>query len=180
VDMKSSAYPFFAKHGYADYAIQNAYYLPLEKYEYPADILARLNKLKDSEIEICYFDKEKHYGFSEFFDNIKNEGWRKQVLSQLDKDIVIASHNGKVVGYTGPLTVSAEGRGMFCGIGVHTEYRQHGIGKILFASLCKGLSEKGASYMSLFTGTTNPARNIYEGAGFGIVRTFADMRKLVK
>lgn len=180
VDMKSSAYPFFAKHGYADYAIQNAYYLPLEEYRYPADILARMDKLKDSEIEICYFDKEKHYGFPEFFDNIKNEGWRKQVLSQLDKDIVIASHKGKVVGYTGPLTVSAEGRGMFCGIGVHTEYRQHGIGKILFASLCKGLSEKGASYMSLFTGTTNPARNIYEGAGFGIVRTFADMRKLVK
>jgi len=180
VDMKSSAYPFFAKHGYVDYAIQNAYYLPLEKYEYPEDIVKRIDGLKEKDIEICYYDNDRHYGFPEFFDNIKNEGWRKQVLSQLDKDIVIAAHNGKVVGYTGPLTVSPEGRGMFCGIGVHTEYRQHGIGKILFASLCKGLSEKGACYMSLFTGTTNPARNIYEGAGFNIVRTFADMRKVLK
>lgn len=180
VDMNSAAYSFFAKHGYVDYAIQNAYYLPLAQYEYPEDIKARMEKLSEKEIEICYYDGSRHHGFPEFFDNIKNEGWRKAVLSQLDKDIVIAAHNGKVVGYTGPLTVSPEGRGMFCGIGVHTEYRQHGIGKILFASLCKGLSEKGASYMSLFTGTTNPARNIYEGAGFGIVRTFADMRKVLK
>jgi len=180
VDMASKAYAFFTKHGYADYAIQNAYYLPLEKYEYPKDIVERIEGLKDKDIEICYYDGNRHFGFPEFFDNIKNEGWRKQVLAQLDKDIVIAAHNGKVVGYTGPLTLSPEGRGMFCGIGVHTEYRQHGIGKILFASLCKGLSEKGAGYMSLFTGTTNPARKIYEGAGFNIVRTFADMRKVLK
>lgn len=180
VDMDSAAYSFFSKNGYVDYAIQNAYYLPLEKYEYPADIAARMEGLKDKGIEICYYDNDKNFGFPEFFDNIKNEGWRKQVLSQLDKDIVIASDGGKVVGYTGPLTVSPEGRGMFCGIGVHTEYRQHGIGKILFASLCKGLSEKGAGYMSLFTGTTNPARFIYEGAGFNIVRTFADMRKVIR
>lgn len=179
VDMNSAAYSFFAKNGYVDYAIQNAYYLPLEKYEYPADIAARIKALKEKGIDICYYDNEKNFGFPEFFDNIKNEGWRKQVLSQLDKDIVIASDGGKVVGYTGPLTVSKEGRGMFCGIGVHTEYRQYGIGKLLFASLCKGLSEKGAGYMSLFTGTTNPARKIYEGAGFGIVRTFADMRKVL-
>ncbi len=161
VDMNSAAYSFFAKNGYVDYAIQNAYYLPLEKYEYPADIVQRIDGLKEKGIDICYYDNDKNFGFPEFFDNIKNEGWRKQVLSQLDKDIVIASDGGKVVGYTGPLTLSPEGRGMFCGIGVHTEYRQHGIGKILFASLCKGLSEKGAGYMSLFTGTTNPARIIY-------------------
>ncbi len=179
VDMNSAAYAFFAKNGYADYAIQNAYYLPLERYEYPADIAARIDALKQQGIDICYYDNEKNFGFPEFFDNIKNEGWRKQVLSQLDKDIVIASDGGKVVGYTGPLGISKEGRGTFCGIGVHTEYRQHGIGKILFASLCKGLSERGAGYMSLFTGTTNPARKIYEGAGFKIVRTFADMRKVL-
>lgn len=179
VDMDSAAYPFFKKHGYFDYAIQNAYYLPLSRYEYPEDIAVRIEALKAKGIEICYYKHDKHYGFPEFFDNIKNDGWRKQVLSQLDKDIVIAADNGKVVGYTGPLTVSKDGRGMFCGIGVHTEYRQHGIGGVLFASLCKGLSEKGAEYMSLFTGTTNPARKIYEGAGFAVVRSFADLRKVL-
>lgn len=179
VDTESAAYPFFKKLGYFDYAVQNAYYLPLSRYEYPENIAARIEGLKAKGIEICYYSSDKHYGFPEFFDNIKNDGWRKQVLSQLDKDIVIAADNGKVVGYTGPLTVSADGRGMFCGIGVHTDYRQHGIGGVLFASLCKGLSEKGAEYMSLFTGTTNPARKIYEGAGFGIARSFADLRKVL-
>lgn len=179
VDMESAAYKFFAKHGYVDYAIQNAYYLNLDNYNYPDDVVERIEKLKEKGIDICYYDNDKNFGFSEFFDNIKNEGWRNAVMSRLDEDIVIASDNGKVVGYTGPLSLSPEGRGMFCGIGVHTEYRQHGIGKLLFASLCKGLSEKGAQYMSLFTGTTNPARKIYEGAGFSIVRTFADMRKVL-
>ncbi len=180
VDMATKAYKFFANRGYADYAIQNGYYLNLSDYSYPTDVVERMEKLKEKGIEICYYDNDRNYGFPEFFDNIKNEGWRKSVLARLDEDIVIASDGGKVVGYTGPLSVSKEGRGMFCGIGVHTEYRQHGIGKLLFASLCKGLSEKGAGYMSLFTGTTNPARKIYEGAGFNIVRTFADMRKVIK
>ncbi len=179
VDMASAAYRFFAKEGYTDYAIQNAYYLPLSDYVYPAAIAEGIERLKAMDIEIGYYDGNRHYGFPEFFDNIKNEGWRKQVLSRLDQDIVVATHNGKVVGYTGPLTISPEGRGMFCGIGVHTEYRQHGIGKILFANMCKSHSEKGAAFMSLFTGTTNPARKIYEGAGFGIVRSFADMRKVL-
>ncbi len=179
VDMASAAYRFFAKEGYVDYAIQNAYYLPLSNYIYPDAIAEGIERLKAADIEIGYYDGEKHYGFPEFFDNIKNEGWRKQVLSQLDKKIVVATHKGKVVGYTGPLTISPEGRGMFCGIGVHTEYRQHGIGKIIFANMCKSHSENGASFMSLFTGTTNPARKIYEGAGFGIVRSFADMRKVL-
>lgn len=180
VDTASDAYKFFKKQGYADYALQNSYYLPLKEYVYPQSIADRIESLKEKDIEIGYYDGSKHYGFPEFFDNIKNEGWRKQVLSQLDKDIVCATHKGKVVGYTGPLTVSKEGRGMFCGIGVHTEYRQFGIGKVLFATMCKCHSEKGASFMSLFTGDTNPARKIYEGAGFGIVRSFADMRKVLK
>ena len=179
VDMASSAYRFFAKAGYVDYAIQNAYYLPLKNYVYPDAIADGIKRLKEAEIEIGYYDNDKHCGFSEFFDNIKNEGWRKQVLSRLDEKIVVATHNGKVVGYTGPLTISADGRGMFCGIGVHTEYRQHGIGKIIFATMCKNHSENGATFMSLFTGTTNPARKIYEGAGFEIVRSFADMRKVL-
>lgn len=177
VDMDSDAYKFFGKMGYEQYSIQNTYYLELKDYTYPDAIVERLEKLKESDIEVCYFDKDRHHGFPEFFDNIKNEGWRRAVLSRLDEDIVISAHNGMVTGYTGPLAVSPTGRGTFCGIGVHTEYRKHGIGKALFAALCKGLSEKGATFMSLFTGDTNPARYIYEGAGFKICRSFATMRK---
>ena len=50
----------------------------------------------------------------------------------------------------------------------------------MFASLCIGLKEIGAQFMTLFTGENNPARNIYEAAGFKIVKSFADMRKDIK
>ena len=180
VDMESAAYPFFKRNGYSVYAQQNGYYLPLADYKRSDAVAEGIKGLEEMGIEICYYNKDRHFGFSEFFDNIQNEGWRAAVMPNLDKDIVIAADGGRVVGYTGPLSVSESGRGMFSGIGVHTEYRRHGIGNLLFATLCLGLSEKGARFMSLFTGTTNPARRIYEGAGFKIVRGFADMRKTLK
>ena len=69
VDMASAAYRFFAKAGYVDYAIQNTYYLPLKNYVYPDAIAEGIERLKASDIEIGYYDNDKHYGFSEFFDN---------------------------------------------------------------------------------------------------------------
>ena len=38
----------------------------------------------------------------------------------------------------------------------------------------------GAGFMTLFTGETNPARNIYEAAGFSIVRSWTDMRREIR
>ena len=58
--------------------------------------------------------------------------------------------------------------------------RGNGAGKVLFGRLCTGLRDLGAKYMTLFTGETNPARNIYEAQGFKIVRTWADMHKQAK
>ena len=88
---------------------------------------------------------------------------------------------GLVVGYTGPLSVTGTpGRGNFCGIGVRTEYRGRGIGKPVFCEMCARHKGGGADFMSLYTGEDNPARNIYESAGFRIVRSFADMRKVLK
>ena len=84
------------------------------------------------------------------------------------------------MGFTGPLAVQPSGRGYFTGIAVHPDCRGGGAGKVLFSSLCESLRDMGAGYMTLFTGEANPARNIYEAAGFRIVRTWADMRKEVR
>lgn len=180
IDMSTAAYPFFESLDYRSWTVQNTYYLPLSEYRTPDEMARRLEKLRENGIEITYYDKSRHSGFSELFDNIGNEGWRRRVMARLDEDIVVAVKDGQVIGYTGPLSVSKEGRGLFCGIAVRTEYRHHGIGKALFAGLCKGLSEKGASFMSLFTGDNNPARYVYESAGFRIVRSFATMRKIIR
>ena len=180
VDMSTAAYPFYESLGYRAWTVQNTYYLPLSEYRTPDEMARRLESLRENGIGITYYDGSRHGGFSELFDNIGNEGWRRRVMARLDEDIVVAVKDGKVIGYTGPLSVSKEGRGLFCGIAVRTEYRHHGIGKALFAGLCKGLSEKGATFMSLFTGDNNPARYVYESAGFGIVRSFATMRKIIR
>ena len=76
-----------------------------------------------------------------------------------------------------PIMALTASRGYFAGIAVAEDVRGKGLGKILFYELCKGLREKGAAYMTLFTGENNPARNIYEEAGFRIVRSWSDMRR---
>lgn len=177
VDMESDAYKFFKSIGFDDYAVQRAYYMPLENFKLPRDFEERKERLINQGVEICYFDKEKHQGFSQLFDNLKNDGWRKGVMSRLDEKIVVAVKDSRVIGYTGPLIVSPAGRGTFCGVGVHTDYRSYGIGKVIFSTLCYGLKEMGTEYISLFTGEENPAKFMYESIGFMLVRKFSCMRK---
>ncbi len=179
VYIESIGYEFFKNMGFFDYAIQNAYYMPLGYYVESEKVKERKKHLLSAGIEVCFFDKEKHFGFYELFDNIKNDGWRKSVMSRLDEKIVVAVLDNKVIGYTGPLSVSKEKRGLFCGIGVHTDYRSCGIGKVLFSELCLGLQKMGAEYMSLFTGDSNPARFVYENTGFELVGKFSCMRKII-
>ena len=180
VDMDTYAYTFFKHNGYADYAEQLSFYIDLTDYVYPQKVLCDAASLKERGIEITYYDKDVHYGFAEFFDELKHDAWKKAVLSSLDKKILVASDNGRICGYTGPLSVQKSGRGSFNGIGVAPDHRGMGIGTVLFAELCKRLGETGAAFMSLYTGSTNPARFIYGGAGFKIVKHWADLKKSVK
>lgn len=175
--MESEAYPFFKSVGFFDYAVQNAYYMPLGNYQVAEKIKIINEKLKEENITVCFYQKEKHFGFSELFDNIQNEGWRKSVMARLDEPILVVEQKGRIIGYTGPLSLSEEKRGMFCGIGVHTDFRGKGIGKALFSRLCFEHQKNGALFMSLFTGENNNARFVYEGTGFEMVGKFSCMRK---
>ena len=79
--------------------------------------------------------------------------------------------------FTGPIYPEETGRGYFTGIGVAPQYGRHGLGTLLFYRLLEQEQAAGAKYMSLFTGQTNPAKQIYSGAGFREVRTFGVMLK---
>ncbi len=186
VDMASPLYAFLSSRGWQVFAIQNGYYRRLSGYEDLPDMAARREKLMSEGIELTLFDPAAHYGLPELFDNINNPGWKAQVLSHLDRPIVVAvDHNTRdadgralVVSYTGPLSQDGTpARGNFCGIGTRTDYRGRGIGKQVFCAMCRAHRDAGADFMSLYTGTQNPARHIYESAGFVAVRQFADMRK---
>lgn len=185
IDVSSLAYIFFKNCGYRDSACQNSYHVNLSSYSFPDEIVARIEKLKEKNIEIVVYDANKHTGLDELFDNLQNEMWRKDIMTNVSlpdggNPVLIVNHNGKVMGFTGPLSVQPSGRGFFCGIGVHSDCRGNGAGKVLFSFLCTELKAMGAEFMTLFTGELNPARNIYEAAGFKIVRTWANMRKEVK
>ncbi len=182
VDVASNAYLFFKNSKYRDYAMQNSYYLALDDYSEP-DFAAYITEgLEKEDITIEIYNSDRHYGMKEMIHKFLNPLWERDILGETAKGensrpILIAAHNGKVIGFTGPLDVEKSGRGYFCGIGVDPDYRGKRISTVLFCRLCISLKEKGADFMSLFTGENNPARNIYEAAGFRIVRTWADMRK---
>lgn len=183
IDVSSGLYIFLKNRGWRDFAMQNAYYRSLESYRDPPDMAEKRVRLFSQGIELTMYDPARHYGLAELFDNINNLGWKAQVMANIHRPIVVAVDHGavvdgksRVVAYTGPLTVN-EGRGVFCGIGTRTEYRGRGIGKLVFCEMCRRQAEGGATFMSLYTGENNPARNIYEAAGFSIVRSFANMRK---
>ena len=180
VDVSSGLFGFLSHRGWTEFVRQNAYYRPLAGYVDPPHMAEVRARLLTEGIEVTLYDPEKHHGLAELFDNINNPGWKAQVMANTDKPIVVAvDHHadGLVVAYTGPLSIS-EGRGNFCGIGTIKEYRGRGIGKVVFCEMCSRHAQNGGEFMSLYTGTTNPARNIYEAAGFSVVRSFANMRKI--
>jgi ribosomal protein S18 acetylase RimI-like enzyme len=183
VMVPSSGYEFFLKQGYKAVAKQNSYYINLTEFNLPDTIKAKLEELKRQDIVIEFFDQKKHSGFEELFDLLGNEGWRHEIMNAAYGDnprpVLIPSYKGKIIGFTGPLGVQESGRGYFAGIGIHPEFRSYGAGKSLFFMLCEELKTLGAHYMTLFTGEENPARRMYEAAGFEIVKSWQVMRKEV-
>lgn len=182
IDVDSAAYPFFKNCGYQEFAIQNSYYLPLALYGYPADMAERKAVLKQKGYTFTVYDKEKHIGMEEMLKDLNNLNWMRDILgepslSQGGRPILVPVCGDKVCGFTGPLETEKSGRGFFAGIAVASSERGNGLAKVLFCELCFRLKSMGAEYMTLFTGENNPARNIYEAAGFSVVKTWADMRK---
>ena len=182
VDVGSPAYLFLKNCGYRDFAIQNSYYLLLA--DDKAEFIHRTKyaELVKKGYQITHYEKEIHVGMKMFLRETQNPMWEREIISEPSiseggRPILVAVKDRQVCGFAGPLAVERGKRGYFAGIAVSVNCRGLGIAKSLFSSMCMELRDMGAEYMTLFTGENNPARNIYEEAGFSIVRTWADMRK---
>lgn len=185
VDLKGDGYLFFKNLGFRDFAYQNSYYKKISDYEYSKHILLRIKKAKENNITTSFYDINNHVGLKELMKDLNSVAWEDEVLVHVKEKkekntLLVALDGNKVIGFTGPIHKEDNGRGYFAGIGIHSLYRGKGIGTLLFSRLCMGFKEIGVSYMTLFTGKNNPARNIYEREGFKIVRSWANMRKEVK
>lgn len=167
--------------GYNTNGQLDGYYLDIRQYEIPAKVIAKEIENEKNNYHITIYDEAKHHGFPELFEALKNPGWHDAVKSNLAKEnpapMLIAEKEGTILGWTGPMFTQDSGRGYFAGIGVHPETQGLGLGKSLFCHLCYESRKNGATFMSLFTGSDNPARNIYLYAGFKVRQSFAIMRK---
>ena len=184
VDITSDAFSFFKSGGYEPFVYQNSFYLPLEEYIEPPFIAEKKKALLPLGISLEYYDSSKHHGLAELCDDLKNPVWKEELLANdaLGTEgfpLVAAIRDNKILAFTGPLRVQDSGRGYFAGIGVHSNCRGLGLGNVLFHTLCATLKEMGAEFMTLFTGESNPAGQIYQQAGFKIVKTWADMEHLL-
>lgn len=181
VRVNTDEYFFLLHHGYAAVGFEDAFHLPLAEYELSDSIKEILEASKKDEIIIEYYDKDRHYGLDEFYEDIKAPEFEKVIRSNLVLEnpypFLVVSHKNKVVGWTGALWNEPSGRGHFDGIIISESVRGRGLGKALFATLAYKSKQNGANFMTFYTGLNNHARYIYMGAGFKIVQTYALMKK---
>lgn len=184
VRINTEHYFFLLHRGYVINSIHEGFHLPLANYELPEKVVKRMEENAKDGYTVEVYDPEKHYGIEEFCEAINNPGFAHSIRSNLAKEkpnpFMVASHNGKVCGWTGAMYNESTGRGHLDGICVDPNERSRGLGRALFCYLCEWSKHNGSSYMTFFTGLDNPARYIYLGAGFKIAQTFADMKKVFK
>lgn len=179
VPVDSMLYEQLLNRGYQERARECAMYLDLNAFTIPADIVAKEIGAAVEGFHVELFDTKRHHGVETMLRELNNPQWEKEISQFINDSIpvLIASFNGEAVGFAGPVIRQDNGRGYFSGIGVHPNYEGHGLGSILFFRLCEAFKLANTSYMSLYTGSTNPARRIYEKAGFRTVKQFAVMRR---
>ncbi|NLM31355.1 MAG: GNAT family N-acetyltransferase [Acholeplasmataceae bacterium] len=185
IPFNSPFYFLLLANGYNVNGQEDAYHINLSEYKLPDAVVKRMKANAEEGYTITLYDPEKHYGFDELFDALKNEDWRRQIGDNLKKEkpapVIIAQKDGEILGFTGPLATMPSGRAFLAGLGVHPKAQRRGLGKALFCMLCEESKNNGAKFMTLHTGAANPAREIYLYAGMRVVQSFAIMRKeLVK
>lgn len=166
-------------HGYTEAAQETAMYRTLADFTVPDDIRALEHRTAAEGYTLALYDPARHHGLDAMLQALDNPDWTAQITaaarSGLCLPVVLAGDTA--AGFAGPVYPEPTGRGYFAGIGIAPQYQHHHLGKLLFFRLCEEEKRAGAAYMSLFTGVTNPARRIYESAGFTSVRTFGVLLK---
>lgn len=182
IAVDTKLYSRIIKCGYIERGRESAMYIDLSTFSIPDRIKEKQSALNNSGMYISLYDSSRCFGLSEMLNNLGNPLWISEIEESARKNIpfLVAEVGGQVVGFAGPIYPEKTGRGYFTGIGVTPAWEGKGLGSQLFYYLCEHEKITGARYMSLYTGENNPAKRIYEGAGFITVRSFAILRKELK
>ena len=172
-------FDYMLKLGYTQAGTEQAMYAPMTEFEIPEEVLESEKKLNAAGRYVDYYTEGTHTGLDEMVESLHNTMWSAEIPASghSGMKMLVGLEGNTVTGFAGPVYPEPTGRGYFAGIAVGPEYRGKGYGKIMFYKLCRAERDCGAQYMSLFTGTDNPARFIYMKAGFEARRYFAIMIK---
>ena len=166
-------------HGYTETTQETAMYRTLTDYAIPPEIRALEHRTAAEGCTLALYDPNRHHGLDAMLQALDNPDWTVRVTAAARDGLClpVALAGNTVAGFAGPVYPEPTGRGYFAGIGIAPQYQHRHLGKLLFFRLCAEEKRAGAVYMSLFTGVANPARRIYESAGFTSVRTFGVLLK---
>jgi len=181
VDIECAGYPFLRENGFADVAVEAAMYLNLSDYREAPIVEELREKLLGEGIRTGRYDANLGYDFDRMCDRVGSDYWRSVLREETQKEqprpILAATHEGHIVGFTGPVDKEPSGRGWFTGICTDPEFEKKGIATVLFNFLMGEFIQVGAQFSTLFTGDTGHAQRLYARTGFEVKRRFAMMKK---
>jgi len=156
-------------------------YLDLAQYRKSPENEEKRAALAAQGIRAGLYDPALSADYHGMCDRVGSEYWRQVLREELAKDaprpILAAVHEGRMVGFTGPVDRQENGRGWFTGICTDPLYEKRGIASVLFNDLMAAFIRAGAAYSTLFTGMQNHAQRLYLKTGFHAARQFAIMQK---
>ena len=200
VDIDCPGFSFFQRHGFVERHREVAMYLNLSDYHWAESLTEIRARLASDGIYTGPYDASLGYDYNPMCDHVRSEYWRSAISTEIEawrtgtpctdlrflpngkipagpRELIVATHQKKIVGFTGPVDLQESGRGFFTGICTDSEYERRGIATVLFNLLMQAFVEEGATFSTLFTGDTSHAQKLYQRTGFRVVRRFALMRK---
>lgn len=176
----SLLYNVLKSRGYHEIGILDTFLLDLNTFTLDEHFHKLLDDKRKEMLDVTFFNKDKH-DIEYFLENINHPSWENTIIKNMEKDmpypLLVALHNDRVVGFTGPLYKEYDGRGFFAGIGVLPTYGGRKLGTMLFFMLAHELKKMGSTFMTFYTGRENHARFIYLKAGSVIVKSSIMMVK---
>ena len=194
-DTGCAGYPFLERYGFSVRYQEVAMYMNLSGWKKPPEISGIQERLRREGIETGPYDAATDCGYDRMCDSVGSEYWRDVLRTEIaawktgkpnadprmwadgipprgPRTLLTATHQGQIVGFTGPVDLQKSGRGWFTGICTDTAYERRGIATVLFHLLMEAFVQEGAAFSTLFTGLDNHARKVYERAGMRPVRQF--------